>query len=565
MQPEQEYNLNTGTPSVAGRDASRVISNTTTLQTEQGTLTEGDQGVQWTRQGNIKDADEPQDEEKRHYIAEDDASSSSSSDVSSTTPTSRPGPLRRQQTARSIVAAPYANSWIPEVDDVEKQHSRPRSASSASTLPPGNDNESTNPTASRVSTDAFGNTYPEGGRQAYLCVLGSFSGLTAALGIMNTIGTYQAYLSTHQLRDSSEGSIAWIFGVYAFLSFFCGIQIGPLFDAYGPRLLIFIGSVFLMAAQLLLAQCSVYWHFMLCFGVVGGIGTSLIFTPAISAIGHFFLRRRGQFVGLASTGGAVGGVIFPLTLQALIPRIGFAWSVRLIALLNLILLILANLFIRSRLPPPSSKISLRSILPDVTIFRDLSFTFTTMAVFFTEWALFIPLSYVPSYCLTHGVSTTLSYQLIAVLNAGSSFGRYIPGLVADKIGRFNSIIITIFLCAVFALGLWLPANGNLGIIIAFLCLFGFASGSGIGLAPVCIGQLCKTENLGRYYATCYTVASFATLTGLPIAGNILSSGGGEKGNWSGMILFTGCAYLGALACFTAARVRGVGWSLSKKY
>lgn len=99
-------------------------------------------------------------------------------------------------------------------------------------------------------------TYPEGGLRAWLVVFGSFSGMLAAFGMMNTIGTFQAYLSTHQLSDYSEGTIGWIFGLYVFLAFFCGIQIGPVFDAKGPRLLVFAGTVFLLASSLLLGLCT---------------------------------------------------------------------------------------------------------------------------------------------------------------------------------------------------------------------------------------------------------------------------------------------------------------------
>lgn len=68
--------------------------------------------------------------------------------------------------------------------------------------------------------------YPEGGKDAWLVVLGSFTAMIASFGIMNTIGTFQTYLASHQLSSYSEGHIGWIFGVYAFISFFGGIQIG---------------------------------------------------------------------------------------------------------------------------------------------------------------------------------------------------------------------------------------------------------------------------------------------------------------------------------------------------
>ena len=72
----------------------------------------------------------------------------------------------------------------------------------------------------------------------------------------STIGIYQAYLATHQLAGYSESTIGWVFSVYIFLSFFCGLQIGPIFDAKGPRLLILAGTVFLMLSIMLMGVCT---------------------------------------------------------------------------------------------------------------------------------------------------------------------------------------------------------------------------------------------------------------------------------------------------------------------
>lgn len=247
-----------------------------------------------------------------------------------------------------------------------------------------------------------------------------------------------------------------------------------------------------------------YWHFILVFGVLGGIGTSLIFTPAVSSIGHFFLRTRGTATGLAATGGSIGGIVFPIMLQALFPRIGFAWTTRVMSLIFIVLLIPANLLIRSRLPPlPGTR-----VLPDFTIFRDPTFALTTAGVFFIEWGLFVPLAYISSYALAHRVNSAFAYQLLAVVNAGSFFGRWLPGYVADRLGRFNTMILTVLLCLLTTLALWLPAGDSVPLMCVYAVLFGFASGSNISLTPVCVGQLCRTESYGRYYATCYTVVSF---------------------------------------------------------
>lgn len=78
----------------------------------------------------------------------------------------------------------------------------------------------------------------------------------ACYGYMNSISTYNTYLSTHQLSPHSTSSVGWIFSVYIFLTFLCGIFIGPVFDARGPRALVFAGSVLMMASVLLMGICT---------------------------------------------------------------------------------------------------------------------------------------------------------------------------------------------------------------------------------------------------------------------------------------------------------------------
>ena len=166
--------------------------------------------------------------------------------------------------------------------------------------------------------------YPEGGLRAWLVVLGSFSGMTASFGILNSAGTFQAYLSSNQLAHEPPSAVGWIFSLNVFLTFFCGVQIGPVFDAYGPRWLVFAGTVCLAGGMMGVAESTELWHFLLTYSILCGIGSSLIFTPAIGSIAHFFYRRRGATTGLAATGGSTGGIIFPLMLQRLFPEIGFS-------------------------------------------------------------------------------------------------------------------------------------------------------------------------------------------------------------------------------------------------
>lgn len=278
----------------------------------------------------------------------------------------------------------------------------------------------------------------------------------------------------------------------------------------------------------------------------------MLFTPSLAAVGHFFQARRGLATGIASTGGSIGGIVFPLMLQSLFPRLGWAWSVRVLGFLVLGICGCANFLIRSRLPPAQGA----SARPDFNIFRNSAFTLTTLGMFLLEFALFIPLTYISSYARSKGFSEAFSFQILPILNAASAFGRALPGYWGDKIGPFNINLIMIIFSIVSCLAIWLPAGSYTAGLILFAVTFGFASGSNISITPVCIGMLCKTQNYGRYYATCYTVVSFACLVGVPIGGNILTSNGGDY--W-GVIVFTGLVYLGALISLYLAKVCKVGW------
>ncbi|KAL6713963.1 hypothetical protein ACLMJK_008457 [Lecanora helva] len=438
----------------------------------------------------------------------------------------------------------------------------------------GNDDEQTTIDTAVVQDD---HTYPEGGLAAWLVVLGSFSGMVASFGVLNSVGTFQAYLSTHQLAEHSPSSIGWVFSIYAFLTFFCGVQIGPFFDAKGARWLVAAGSIFLFVGLMGVAESTKLWHFILTFSIISGIGSSLVFTPAVGAIAHWFMRRRATATGLATTGGSIGGIVFPLMLQRLFPLVGFRWTTRILAFTFLFLLTIANLLIRTRLTPcdrrkagekdiPKTNI-LRDICPDFRIFKHTVFFLTTAGVFFIELALFIPISYISIYALLHNVSPTFSYQLLSILNVGSFFGRWAPGYMADRFGRFNTMIATVALCMLSVFCLWLtctPESGAGGVaqVIIFALIFGFGSGSNISLTPVCVGQLCGTEVFGRWYASLYTVVSFGCLIGIPIAGQLLESDGGR---YTALIAFVGGCYGLGLACFVWARVLKVGWGVRRMY
>ncbi|KAK4443856.1 riboflavin transporter MCH5 [Podospora aff. communis PSN243] len=426
-----------------------------------------------------------------------------------------------------------------------------------------NENDNNGPAIDRVVSTATTLDFPEGGTEGWLVVFGAFCAMISVFGLINSSAVFESYFSTHQLAKHTPSEIGWIFSLYLFLVFFVGIQVGPIFDHYGSRILVAAGSLLICASLLILSWCETYYQIILTYSVLGGLGGALLNSPAYGAIAHFFHTRRGLATGIATTSGGIGGIVFPLLLKQLLPTLGFAWSCRILALINLGLALPANLLIKTRLPRAPGGLS--SVWPDLTIFRDARFTFSSLGIIFMEYGLFIPITYIVSFAAAHGSVATDAYNLLAYLNAASVVGRVLPGFLADRFGRFNVICITISLCSITQLALWLPAGSSQPTLVAFAVLFGFASGSNLGLVPVCFGQLCDSRHYGRYYSTAMMVASFGTLSSVPIGGALLGIDGGGEMGWRAMILFSGVSYAVALACYATARVLAVGWGLKVKF
>jgi hypothetical protein len=70
--------------------------------------------------------------------------------------------------------------------------------------------------------------------------------------------------------------------------------------------------------------------------------------------------------------------VLPLMLRPLLDRLGWAWSIRIVALMVCGLLVLANIFIRGRLP--KTRGGTEQTLLDLKLFSDLRFTYASIGI-----------------------------------------------------------------------------------------------------------------------------------------------------------------------------------------
>ncbi|KAJ5503916.1 Major facilitator superfamily domain general substrate transporter [Penicillium fimorum] len=397
----------------------------------------------------------------------------------------------------------------------------------------------------------------DGGVQAWLVVLGAFCGLFVSFGWINCIGVFQAYYEHHQLSELSTSTVTWITSLESFTMFFCGPVFGTLFDNYGPRWILLLGTILHVFGLMMASLSTEYYQFILAQGICSPIGASAIFNASLNSVSTWFAKRRAFALGVTASGSSLGGVIFPIMVTQLIPKVGFPWAMRICAFLILLLLGTANLTLKSRLQHRRKPFDLLSFLRPLA---DLKFSLTLAAAFCFFWGMFLPFTFVILQAERYGMSANLAGYLIPILNASSIFGRTLPGYLADTFGRYNMMVLTTAFSSILVLGLWLPSRGNAPAIV-FSALYGFGSGSFVSIAPALVAQISDIRQVGVRNGTFFAVISFAALTGTPIGGALVKDV--LHDDYTRLQIFAGVVMIAGSILFVFARGVVGGFKLNK--
>ncbi|OJD12699.1 hypothetical protein AJ78_06750 [Emergomyces pasteurianus Ep9510] len=400
--------------------------------------------------------------------------------------------------------------------------------------------------------------YPDGGVEAWTVVLGGFCALFASFGWITCIGVFQDYYQNNQLKSYSPSTIAWIASLETCMMFIVAPICGKVFDSYGPRYLLIVGT-FLHVFGLMMTSISTnYYQILLSQGICSPLGAGALFYPALNSISTWFSKRRAFALGISASGSSIGGVVYPIMVAKLVPRVGFGWTMRICAFLILGLCIIVNLTVKSRIQPQPKPFKLKDF---ITPFSEMPFLLSTAGVWLSFFGLYLPFAFIVSLARHYGMSQHLAGYLVSIMNATSTFGRILPSFAADKIGRFNVMIIISLLNAIMVLALWMPSRGNIPILL-FTALFGFTSGSFVSLGPAVIAQISDVRQIGVRTGVVFAVTSLAALTGNPIGGALV--GNITQPTFWRMQLFSGVVLTAGAVFYIFARVSVAGLKLMKK-
>ncbi|EFE42960.1 hypothetical protein TRV_02325 [Trichophyton verrucosum HKI 0517] len=362
---------------------------------------------------------------------------------------------------------------------------------------------------------------PDGGLVAWTQAAMAHLVVFNTWGFANSFGIFQAYYMGYLGR--SRADIAWIGSIQIFLIFMIGTFSGRAIDAgYGRTIL--VAGLFLQILGVFMTSVSQeYWQIFLAQGVCQGIGNGLIYTPTVSLVSTYFSKRRAMAMAITSGGGATGGIVFPLVAQQLLPKVGFAWTVRVMAFIMLANASIVICLMRGRVAPRKS-----GPIVEWSAFRELPYLLFCIGCFLILWSVYLAYSYISTF--SHdiiGISPSTSLTILLITNAVGIPGRAIPAFVADRYTGPLSMYIPMSLAAGISLYAWSAVRDLSGLVV-FSVMYGLLAAACQGLfIASCSSLTVDLSKMGTRTGMVFTIVSFATLTGPPLAGMLIEKRNGD--------------------------------------
>ncbi|THZ72070.1 MFS general substrate transporter [Aureobasidium pullulans] len=363
-------------------------------------------------------------------------------------------------------------------------------------------------------------------------------------GFLSAYGSYQIYYESALLKETSPATITWVGTVEGVLVILGGVASGPVYDRGFVRELLLVGSALVVAGIILLSLSTKFYQVLLTQGFCVGIGSDMLYTPSIALVSSCFHKRRAHAICLATCGTAFGGILYPIVFVKLLPRIGFAWTTRVLGLITLV-----ELAIAMSIMIPHTKQRARTSesrrLFDLKALSEPMFAIYCLALFFMWIAYWVPFFIIPSFARYRlGASSTLSFYLLAVAHAATLPGRILAVYASTRYGIPQMLLASSIATGVMLLA-W-TAVGTINAYIVWISMLGLAMAPLAVLVPAIIPQICpRKEVVGVRMGMAWASASFGVLVGTPVSGKLINV---ETGSFWKAQVFIGVAMLAGSAC-----------------
>ncbi|XP_033006240.1 monocarboxylate transporter 14 [Lacerta agilis] len=159
------------------------------------------------------------------------------------------------------------------------------------------------------------------GGWAWMIVLSSFlvhiliMGSQMALGVLN-----MEWLDEF---SQSRGLTAWVSSLSMGITLIVGPFIGLFINTCGCRKTAIAGGILTAVGWILSSYASNVYYLFITFGVTAGVGSGMVYLPAVVMVGEYFEKRKALAQGLSTTGTGFGAFLMTVLLKYLCTEFGW--------------------------------------------------------------------------------------------------------------------------------------------------------------------------------------------------------------------------------------------------
>ena len=368
----------------------------------------------------------------------------------------------------------------------------------------------------------------DGGFQAYLVVFCAAICQGVIFGIHNSFGVIFVHLEKIHGEDPNSAMKVSLVGTIGFGAiFFLSPVTGILADKLGIRPTAFIGSA--IAALGMFASSFFVDHLMPLYFAYGlfGIGSSLIYTPTIAILVHYFKKRIGLANGLVRAGGCIFTILMPSSLSFLLDKFEMCNTLRLLSGLIATLMIFVLSFKPTIKTPAIASEDSRNFIQKichVDNFKNKKYIIWALSVPVALLGYFVPFVHLIKYA-EDTVQDMSGDILLICIAISSSIGRLLCGKICDLPAVSPILLEQVSFAALGVSIMMFSTVGYFGAymfhaLIAFSLAFGFFEGCFITMFGPIGFELCGPVGATQGIAFMLGLSSIPQTIGAPIAGFI---------------------------------------------
>jgi sugar phosphate permease len=332
--------------------------------------------------------------------------------------------------------------------------------------------------------------------------------------------------------------------------------IGAAIDRISVRWLMLSGSGLIALGFLLLSISTAMIQVIIIYGVFMSVGSVLLGPIAASALlARWFSRRRGLALGLASSGAAIGGLLLPPLLQALID--GFEWRMSLRIYSCIIFLLTGPMIILLVRDRPSdwgpqvesereSAASLRQQAPaqklsTASILRDSNFWLISLMLGTVFCGAMGVVSNLIQFVSDKGISASEGAVLLSIFSGANFAGKL---LCAGIIDRVNLRLAMAVMLGVLGAGMFgfLQAEGY-GVLVISSIICGVSGGAAVPIWGVILARVYGPDQIGKMMGAMSFVIMPFTLLSPPIFGWVFDQSGSYDNAFIGYLVLLAFAMM----------------------